>query len=118
MTGEERKAFIPLLGKLYISTNSSPEKLRDLHNLVREVIDKEIANEAASRNALNKLETALTKAMSQTGVNSKPAGDIAVDVTQEEVALAGESKGDREETRSAFTPQGSLLEELLDDEDE
>lgn len=59
ITEEEKKAIIPMLGKLYITSNSNIGKIRTAIQLVVEAIDGKIANDAVSRNALHKLHLAL-----------------------------------------------------------
>lgn len=53
-----------MLGKLYVSPTSTPEKLHATHELLTEAIE---GRTAPSRNALNKLLTALTKAIGAGG---------------------------------------------------
>lgn len=114
-----------MLGKMYISSTSDPEKLNSALDLTAEAIDGKIAADAAGRNALNKLHTALGKAL---GENAKPAqsraqeGLTVVEEDGVEVAEGAES-GQGEETKveaeEGKTEVGdSLLEELLEDEEE
>ena len=56
-----------MLGKLYISANSKNKKLQSTTELVAGAIDKNIAQDAPSRNALNKLHSALSKALGEAG---------------------------------------------------
>ena len=62
ITEEDRKALITMLGKLYISANSKTEKLQSTIELVMEAIEGKVAQDAPSRNALKKLQSALSKA--------------------------------------------------------
>lgn len=134
--GEEKKAIIPLLGKLYISANSTPEKLQIIYELVTETIDTKAANDAASRNGLSKLHLALRKVIGEAGTTIKGAEEetIMVGVALEEsvVVAKAESIEDGEtqiaeviqdaemkttEDEGKTEVQDSLLEELLEDED-
>lgn len=62
-----------MLGKLYVSPTSTPEKLQATHELLTDAIEARIATDAPSRNALNKLLTALTKAIGASGAASTTA---------------------------------------------
>lgn len=128
---ENRKALVTMLGKLYITANSSAEKLWTIDALVTEAIDEKIAGDAASRNALNKLETALSKAMGEAGKAKKtsdetlaPDADEGLTVMEaqeaEEPVLAdeGDVKMEVIEDEGIAEAKDTLLEELLDDEDE
>ena len=68
MIEEEKKALMSMLGKLYITSNSSSEKLHTVTELVTEAIDNKIASDAPSRTALNKLQTAVKKALGETTI--------------------------------------------------
>lgn len=129
MTEEEKKALITMLSKLYITPNSDPTKLEAAKDLAAEAVDSKIATDAPSRNALNKLYTALSKALGENGSVGKSAeGVTVVEARQDEgvTAVGGEGGAamqvdeEAEETRIQEAPVGgeSLLEELLDDEEE
>jgi condensin complex subunit 3 len=120
-----------MLGKLYITANSDPVKLRTTSELVIEAIDNKVANDAPSRNALNKLHLALSKAMGEAGKAkssaenpSAPVDDEGLTTVGEQVAeesvLAGEEDVIMEtvEGDGVTEAQDSLLEELLTDEEE
>lgn len=132
--GEEKKAIIPLLGKLYITANSTPEKLQVIYELVAEAIDMKAANDAASRNGLSKLHLALKKVIGEAGttrrnVEEEAEADVAL---EESIVMAKAESIEDGETQMAeaiqdaemktteegkIEAQDSLLEELLDDED-
>lgn len=131
-TEEDKKAFIAMLGKLYITANSKTEKLRSTTELVVEAIDTKVAQDASSRNALNKLHSALNKASGEAG-KFKPisedtlaptAGDDGLTMLEEqrveESVMANEEEVRMEdvEEEGVTEAQDSLLEELLDDEDD
>ena len=124
--GEEKKALITMLGKLYITPTSDGEKLKVARDLTAEAIDVKIATDAASRTALNRLHTALVKAIGDSAV----AGKIIEEerAIQDELMVAGqhsppESTGIGDDSimndvKMEMTTEAgdTLLEELLDDE--
>lgn len=123
---EDKKALISMLGKLYITANSSAERLRTTTALVIQAIDDRIAGDAASRNALNKLHLALSKAVGEAKKAKRtlnntlaPRTEDGLTVTEdqemEESVLANEEAVDDEGVMEA---KDSLLEELLDDDEE
>lgn len=130
---EEKKALIGMLGKLYITANSKSEKLQSTTELVVEAVDNKIAQDAPSRNALNKLHSAMNKALGEAG-KSKPMqedtlgpvgrddGLTAVDeqvVEEYSMAHDGDIRMEGVKDGGASEVQDSLLEELLhDDEDD
>lgn len=133
--GEEKKAIIPLLGKLYIAANSTPEKLQVIYELVTEAIDMKVANEAASRNALSKLHLALKKVIGEAGTARRSVEEEALpdEALEESIVMAKAESMEDGETQIADViqdaeietaaeegkkeAQDSLLEDLLDDED-
>ncbi|KAL6722132.1 chromosome condensation complex Condensin, subunit G [Lecanora helva] len=127
--GEDKKAFITMLGKLCITANSSTEKLESAAVLVTEAIDDKIASEASSRNALNKLHLALNKAIGQAGKARKNHNDAVAqddlttmddqEVDESKLASDPDVKRESTEANGVEGTNDSLLEELLsDDEDE
>ena len=131
-TEEEKKAFIAMLGKLYITANSKTKKLQSTTAVVAGAIDKNIAQDAPSRNALNKLHSALSKALGEAGkvvpvsedTQAAAGGDDGLTTLHEqrveESVMADEEDVRMEglENEGVTEVQDSLLEELLDDEDE
>lgn len=136
--GEEKKAVLPLLGKLYISANSTQEKLQTARELVAEAIDMKIANDAASRTGLSKLHAALTKVIGEAGkpkrtleeetvvdvgsggepgARDSPAKADAANVKMDD-AVDDAGTGASESNVRTAEVQNSLLEELLEDDDE
>lgn len=127
---EEKKALITMLSKLYITPNSDPTKLEAAKDLAAEAVDSKIATDAPSRNALNKLYTALGKARGENGSAGKSAEGVTVVDTRQDEGLTAAVDNDgaathvdeeeAEETKIQAAPEGgeSLLEELLDDEEE
>ena len=112
-----------MLGKLYITPNSDGEKLQTAFDLTAEAIDIKAASDAPSRNALNKLHTALLKAIGESAITRR-------NVEEETMAPEGEEEAAPEATevgddtrmdivkREKPEAEDTLLEELLDDEEE
>ncbi|KAI4175559.1 MAG: hypothetical protein LQ343_001550 [Gyalolechia ehrenbergii] len=122
---EERKAVLTMLGKLYITSNSSVDKLQAATDLATEAIDAKIAPDATSRNSLSKLHQALTRARGEVDSVRPSVEDQAADQTVAENGLDGDERSDVEETkmeveedRAVTQSQDTLLEELLDGQDE
>ena len=87
-----------MLGKIYITPTSSPEKLKSVHKLVAEALELKVAPDTTSRNALTRLQTALGKAIGETTV--KPSRKSSV---PEGVTLADQEDAEVEETVLADT---------------
>lgn len=128
---EDKKALVAMLGKLYITANSSAEKLKETTTLVNEAIDDKIASDAASRNALNKLHLALSKAVGEIGSRKRDSNDtIALGDDDGLTVVEGPGRTDGVsmieedmkleaiEEDAATEVRDSLLDELLEDEDE
>ena len=118
-TEENKKAFIAMLGKLYISANSKTEKLRSTTKLVIEAIDTNVAQEAASRNALNKLLSALKKALAEAEKVKAISGDTLASSGGNDglIRIEGERVEDSDD-EGVTKVHDSSLEELLNDEDD
>ena len=124
--GEEKKAIMPLLGKLYVSASSSMEKVQNAKDLVAEAIDMNIANDAACRNGLNKFQAAIVKVIGESETDKQAVDEETMaEIGQEskmEVDDAGlpnlELQPDVVKTEPLPDAQDSLLEELLADDDE
>ncbi|KAI4163677.1 MAG: hypothetical protein LQ342_002711 [Letrouitia transgressa] len=128
-TREEKKALISMLGKIYVTSNSSPERLEEVYYLVTDAIDGKVAVEAVSRNALAKLHLALSKAMGEASKTRTGSEDSHDQTTTEDVqdavstlgpneTLGHEKKVDVSEVDSGEDGKDTLLDELLDEEDE
>lgn len=130
VTEEDKKPLISILGKLYITANSNPEKLSSVFQLVAEAIDLKVATDAPSRNALTKLHGALGKVVGEAGAVKKSVEE-GVTVLDEGKTMADEDgaeapalgseedvKMEIEEQENMTRLKDSLLEELLDDEEE
>ncbi len=127
ITEEEKKALITMLSKLYITSNSDPTKIEAAKDLAAEAVDSKIATDAPSRNALNKLYTALSKALGENGTAGKGAEGVTIVETRQNEGLTaveegavthGDEEVEETEVRAAAEGGESLLEELLDDEEE
>ena len=119
-----------MLGKLYVTLNSDPEKLRNVLDLATEALEIKTASEASSRNAVTKLQSALSKAIGEAGTVRKSIEDEGMTNTPGEGLDGGdgtaeaEGSGSGEETRMEVPEveptemKDTLLEELLDEEEE
>ena len=143
-TEEDKKALIAMLGKLYITANSRTEKLQSAIELVVEAIEGKVAQDAPSRNSLNKLHSALTKALGEAGKFNHISEDTPAPAslhlcpgrgkgwrgfdglaTVDEQRVEEYSMAHDEDVRMQDAEDGgvtgvqdSLLEELLDDEED
>lgn len=126
-TEDERKVLLSMMGKVYITSNSSAEKLQAVSDLVAEAIDGKLATDTATKNALNKCHLALSKALGEARTAQSNMEDQRVDPTmiESETRLEVETQVDENEVqvddeKAAGTggARDSLLEEPLDDENE
>ena len=121
--GEEKKTLMMMLGKLYITPSSDRQKLQTALDLSAEAIDMKIASDAASRNALNKLHTALAKATGESALARRSVGDVT-EAAEDQEDGAPEATEAGDDTRidivkeEAMTEAGETLEELLEEEEE
>lgn len=123
-----------MLGKLYITANSSTEKLGTVNELVIEAMDGKVASEASSKTALNKLHLAIGKALGEAGKEGRMdvreavepdavPEDGAIALTRIEEPVEATPTAD-ESARTGATDgaeepaEDSILDELLDEEDE
>ena len=134
MTEEDKKTLASMLGKLYVTANSSPEKLSTVNELVIEAIDGKIASEAASKTALNKLHLAVSKALQEVGKGRLVEAEQAAkpEITPEGCDEAVTNLAEAVEATSIVDGQvtmeevigveedtkDSILDELLDDEED
>lgn len=124
--GEEKKAMLPLLGKLYVTASSSMEKLLAVKELTSEAIDLKIANDAACRNGLNKFQAAIIKVLGDSVMDTRLVdGETILDVEQESKVDVDDGKlstpGPKTNAIKMEPPpdvQDSLLEELLAEDEE
>ena len=118
-----------MLGKLYITANSSAEKLRATTELVTEAIDGNIAADAASRNALKKLHLALSKAMGESGKSMRNTDEMPASMYPDGLTVMQDQAEDSIlATKDALKVESvvdhrtadandSLMDELLTDEE-
>ena len=128
LLGDEKKALITMLGKLYITPNSDGEKLQTALDLTAEAIDIKVATDATSRTALNRLHTALVKAVGDSAVNRKSVEEetmaqegltvVEENAVPEPSQMGDESKIGNAKYEAVTEAGDTLLEELLDDEEE
>lgn len=114
-----------MIGKLYMTSNSSAEKLQAVSDLVAEAMDGKLATDTTTKNALNKCHLALSKALGEARTAQSNMDDQRVDPTmgESETRLEVETEVDENEVQVDEKAAGtgardSLLGELLDDEDE
>jgi hypothetical protein len=74
---EERKHYMPILGKISISESTPASSLQSLATTLSEALESRIANESAARNALNKLQGTVSKLLAAT--TNSPSHEPAVD---------------------------------------
>ncbi|KAI9760675.1 MAG: hypothetical protein M4579_001539 [Chaenotheca gracillima] len=130
---EERKIFASMLGKLYVSPSSSAEKTRSVHELVTEAINERIVSDAPGRNALNKLQSALSKVVedsnaregtttvateAETVLDEEEGEADGKDKDVEDTKVKQEPEDDVEGTVDEGTTRDSIVDALLDDADE
>ncbi|KAL8667805.1 MAG: hypothetical protein Q9202_000270 [Teloschistes flavicans] len=121
---EERKVLLSMSGKIYVSPNASTEKLQAITDLFAEAIDAKVAPDATTRNGLNKVHQALTNALGEAGTVQPSIEEQKVDQATIDGPPIPEQGLDVEPTKmdvdddQATQAQDTLLEELLDDEDE
>ncbi|KAH8146781.1 uncharacterized protein LAJ45_09155 [Morchella importuna] len=101
---EEKKCLLSTLAKLYIPADANPEHLRTLYELVARAIEENVAQDAPSRNALNKLEVSLGKIV----------GDLAA-AAEDTVIVPAEGDEDGEEGSEG---EGTVVTAVLDGREE
>ncbi|KAI4263058.1 MAG: hypothetical protein L6R42_001778 [Xanthoria sp. 1 TBL-2021] len=122
---DERKVLLSMIGKLYMTSNSSAEKLQAVSDLVAEAMDGKLATDTTTKNALNKCHLALSKALGEARTAQSKMEDERVDpiMGESETRLQVETEVEENEVQVDEKAAGtgardSLLGELLDDEDE
>jgi len=73
---EERKHYMPILGKISIS-ESTPASLQSLATTLSEALESRVANGSVARNALNKLQGTVSKLLAAT--TNASGNELAVD---------------------------------------
>ncbi|PTB66567.1 ARM repeat-containing protein [Trichoderma citrinoviride] len=98
----EKKLVAGLLGKLFVSPNSSEEKLRETYNVVSEAVEEGLVTDTTGRNALYKLHVSLGKIVNgldeqQQQQQQRPAHSR----TSRSVSVAEEEEEEEEEQGGA-----------------
>lgn len=106
-TGEEKKCLLSTLAKLYIPADANPEHLRTLYELVARAIEENVAQDAPSRNALNKLEVSLGKIV----------GDLAA-AAEDTVIVPAEGDEEGEGEGEGSEGEGTVVTAVLGGGDE
>ena len=112
-----------MLGKLYITTNSSRDNLQLVLDLVTDAIDTKVAPDAPSRNSLTKLQTALVKGLGNTENGKKGSTSEGMTVlADEEAAVPAQASEEEAKMKDVIREedvgrQDSVLEEPLSGED-
>lgn len=113
-----------MFSKLYITSNSAQDKLQTVYELATEAIDLKVANDTASRNALNKFHAALTKAVGEAQTIRNVGEETVVDKIPDKLVMR-DKRADQDDVKTELAEAGnvtevqdSLLEELLDDDKE
>ncbi|KAL8693194.1 MAG: hypothetical protein Q9218_001938 [Villophora microphyllina] len=120
---QEKKILLSMAGKIYVSPNARTEKLQTVIDLFAEAIDAKVAPDATTRNGLNKVHQALTKALGEAGSVRPSIDDQDVDQAVPGDVTMPEEGSDVEATKmdvdvdGAMHAQDTLLEELVDDDD-
>ena len=120
-----------MLGKLYIAPNSNADTVQRVIGLVTQAIDERTASDAVSRNSINKLSVALSKAVGDAGNVTKDFNETVVSEGEVNATAMEDEHGSSEpepvkdvnlktemlEDDEVTDSKDSLLDELLDDED-
>ena len=101
-----------MLGKLYITSNSSSELLATVAELVQEAIDNKVLADAASRTALNKLQTMVKKAL---GECNAPASKQQLVEEEKEEAVKDEEEEETAAPKPTATAAAAAAESVLDE---
>ena len=119
-----------MLGKLFVTSQSVFEKMESTNERVVKALNDKVASDAASRTALNKFHTALSKALTEAGKSQKmaiedtasPMADDGISVMEEANESStpddGEIKLEPVGEEGMTEGKDSILEELLDYEDD
>ena len=144
-TEEEKKIIAALLGKLYVSPASSEPVTRDVYAVVCDAVDTQLLADATSRNSLYKLHVNLGKIVNTLdaaadgaagavkgrrsvsrassvglGGGGTPAAEDKT-IVQHEVQIKEEEVEDEDDDAGTVvhrTPEQSLVDELLSEEEE
>ena len=104
-----------MVGKLYTTSNSSADKLQVVSDLVVEAINGKIATDTATKNALNKYHSILSKVLDEVRIPQSNTEDQASDPTmggnetQMEVVLGVDENEVQSDEKSAGTDAQNIL---------
>ncbi|KAL6864326.1 ARM repeat-containing protein [Trichoderma novae-zelandiae] len=100
----EKKLVAGLLGKLYVSPNSSAEKLREAYNVVSEAVEEGLVTDTTGRNALYKIHVSLGKIVNsldeqqQRPAHSRTSRSVSVsEAAEDKQSVAGSRAGDNDD---------------------
>ncbi|TFA97973.1 Condensin complex subunit 3 [Trichoderma ghanense] len=119
----EKKLVAGLLGKLFVSPNSTEEKLRETYNVVSEAVDEGLVTDTTGRNALYKIHVSLGKIVNgleeqqqqQQQQQQRPAHSR----TSRSVSVAvSEATGDKQSVAGSRAGDDDDEEEEEEDDDE
>ncbi|KAI1267267.1 ARM repeat-containing protein [Xylariaceae sp. FL1019] len=125
---EEKKVIAPLLGKMYVSSASSEEKIRALYEDVTSAVEEELLTDATSRNALYKIHVSLGKIVNQLGEQDKMSQISRRSVSRSSVAPSQVSQSTGQDTSmnnddddATIVPgrrshDGTMLEDVAEEE--
>lgn len=109
-TRDEKKLLFSLLSKLHLPKDADPARLRELYEIAAEAIEKKVAPDALTRNALNKLEVTLGKIVGELELANETVmperdgdGDGEDEDDGEEDAEADADEGEGDKTVTAVT---------------
>lgn len=93
---EERKHFMSLLGKLHLSDYHDKQKIEAVSQMVQKAMDERVADDAPSRNALNKIQSAISKVQAEPSRSRTPsrAPSTARSVADESEEMASVQEGE------------------------
>ncbi|KAL8704663.1 MAG: hypothetical protein Q9201_002197 [Fulgogasparrea decipioides] len=116
---EERKVLLTMVGKIYVSPNSSTKKLQGITDLVAEAIDAKIATDATTRNALHKLYQSLGRVLGDVR-SIRPGTEEGTDQPLAGNEARSEHGSDIEKTRMEVDEDDGVTQaqDILLDEDE
>lgn len=122
-TEEEKKIICTLLGKLYISTASSEEKIRDVYADVCDQVENPALSDATSRNAMYKIHVSLGKIVNalDSAAASAPGAGLSVAGGGRRSMSRSASMGIEDRTAVADGDRTAILlndEETIKEEDE
>jgi len=107
-TGEDKKIFLSMLGKVHINPTAPSATLQSLLELINEAIDAKVATDASSRNALTKLQSAIQKALASNGADSS---------SENAKVVSGSGSGEEDASPVDATEIGDAIETELEKTD-